>query len=102
MSKDAEKVLNEIIHEPFTFGFLIKSIRETEYDDMTQQKFAEFLGISKSRLSDIENNRYTISIKKAIELAIKLEQSKRFFVATTLQDMLNNNNLNYKIGLEMA
>jgi transcriptional regulator with XRE-family HTH domain len=102
MSKDAEKVLNEIIDEPFTFGFLIKSIRETEYDDMTQHKFAEFLGISKSRLSDIENNRYTISIKKAIELAIKLEQSKRFFVATTLQDMLNKNNLNYKIGLEMA
>lgn len=102
MSKDAEKVLNEIIDEPFTFGFLIKSIRETEYEDMTQQKFAEFLGISKSRLSDIENNRYTISIKKAIELAIKLEQSKRFFVATTLQDMINNNNLNYKIGLEMA
>ena len=102
MSKDAEKVLNEYMDEPFTFGFLIKTIRETEYDNMTQQKFAEFIGVSKSRLSDIENNRYNISIKKAIELARKLQQSKRFFVATALQDMLVDNNLSYKIDLVNA
>ena len=99
MSKDAEKVLNKYMDEPFSFGFLIKTIRETEYENMTQQKFADFLGISKSRLSDIENNRYNVSIKKAIELAIKLEQSKRFFVATAIQDMLVDNHLNYKVDL---
>ena len=51
---------------------MIKNIRLTEYDNMTQQSFAdEVLHLSKTRLSDIENNRKLVSISKAIEFANK-------------------------------
>ncbi len=102
MSKEALNFLDEVIGEECTFERMIRNIRLTDYEGITQKEFAEMLRISVTRLSDIENDRKPTSIKKAIELANQLEQSKRFFVATTLQDMINNHNLNYKIGLEMA
>ena len=101
MSKSADKILSKVVDKDFTFGFLIKAIRETEYEDMTQQKFSEFLGVSKTRLSDIENDRYNVSIKSSINLATKLNQSKRFFVATALQDMVTSNNLDYTVDLHV-
>ena len=102
MSKDALMVLDDFIQEPLTFGEMIKTIRQTEYENMTQQAFAELIGISKSRLSDIENNRKLISITKAIEMANKLGQSKRFFVMVAMQDMLSRNNLNYRVEINPA
>ena len=93
--------LNEKSREPLTFGGLIKNIRLTEYENMTQEKFAdEILHLSKSRLSDIENNRKSVSISKAIEFAKILGQSKRFFVTVTMQDMLRKNNLDYTVNLD--
>ena len=89
MSREANKILDEIIGERFTFGLMIKNIRLTEFEEMTQKEFASMLGLSATRLSDIENDRKPISIKKAIELANQLGQSKRFFIATIFQDMLN-------------
>ena len=98
---NAVDFLNKTLSEPLTFGGIIKNIRLTEYDNMTQQKFADdVLHLSKTRLSDIENNRKLVSISKAIELARKLSQSKRFFVTVAMQDMLNKNNLEYSIKLE--
>ncbi|MBL4654130.1 MAG: helix-turn-helix transcriptional regulator [Flavobacteriales bacterium] len=102
MSKEALDFLDEIIGEDFTFGSMIKNIRLTDYDNMTQKDFASMLQLSIGRLSDIENDRKPTSIKKAIELAKQLEQSKRFFVATVIQDMLNNNKLNYRVDLQTA
>jgi transcriptional regulator with XRE-family HTH domain len=102
MSREANKILDEIIGERFTFGLMIKNIRLTEFEEMTQKEFASMLGLSATRLSDIENDRKPISIKKAIELANQLGQSKRFFIATIFQDMLNTNHLNYNVDLEIA
>jgi transcriptional regulator with XRE-family HTH domain len=102
MSREANKILDEIIGERFTFGLMIKNIRLTDYEGMTQKEFASMLGLSVTRLSDIENDRKPTSIKKALELANQLGQSKRFFVATVFQDMLNTNNLNYNVDLEIA
>ncbi|MCF6768523.1 helix-turn-helix domain-containing protein [Thiotrichales bacterium 19S11-10] len=103
MNVSASKFLDDLVPEPTTFGSLIKNIRLTEYDNMTQPEFAEkILGISKTRLSDIENNRKPTSIKKAVELAVTLGQSKRYFVLIIMQDMLRNNHLNYKISLDNA
>ena len=93
--------LNSHLQDTLTFGAMIKNIRLTEYENMTQQKFAdEVLGLSKTRLSDIENNRKSISISKAIEFAKILGHSKRFFVTIAIQDMLNKNNLNYAIKID--
>lgn len=49
MSKDAIKILDSIIDETFTFGMLIKNIRLTDYEGMTQREFAEMLGLSVTR-----------------------------------------------------
>ena len=93
--------LNDHLHEPLTFGALIKNIRVTEYDNMTQQVFADnILRISKTRLSDIENDRKGITVAKAIDFANTLGQSKRFFVTVVIQDMLRKNNLNYSIKID--
>ena len=93
--------LSEKLNEPLTFGGMIKNIRLTEYDNMTQEKFAdEILHLSKTRLSDIENNRKLVSIAKAIEFAKILRQSKRFFVMVAMQDMLRQNDLDYSIKLD--
>ncbi|MCF6766657.1 helix-turn-helix domain-containing protein [Thiotrichales bacterium 19S3-7] len=103
MNVKAAKFLDDLVSEPITFGALIKNIRATEYENMTQQEFAEdVLKISKSRLSDIENNRKPTSIKKAVEIANTLGHSKRYFVLIVMQDMLRNNHLNYKISLDNA
>jgi plasmid maintenance system antidote protein VapI len=93
--------LNGYLNEPLTFGGMIRNIRLTEYDNMTQQSFADdVLHLSKTRLSDIENNRKLVSISKAIEFAKILGQSKRFFVTVAIQDMLRQNNLDYSIKLD--
>ncbi|WP_151193930.1 helix-turn-helix domain-containing protein [Cysteiniphilum sp. JM-1] len=102
MSKNINAIdfLNEQLETPLTFGTLIKNIRLTEYENMTQQMFAdEVLKISKTRLSDIENDRKGLTIAKAIEFAKVLGQSKRFFVTIAIQDMLRKNNLDYAISL---
>ena len=57
MSREANKILDEIIGERFTFGLMIKNIRLTEFEEMTQKEFASMLGLSATRLSDIENDR---------------------------------------------
>ncbi|WP_119344537.1 helix-turn-helix transcriptional regulator [Facilibium subflavum] len=103
MSKNVRAIdfLDAHINQPLTFGALIKNIRLTEYENMTQHTFAsEVLGISKTRLSDIENDRKGVTIGKAIELAKILGQNKRFFVTIVMQDMLRKNNLDYSINID--
>jgi len=101
MNVRAINALDNILNEELTFGSMIKNIRETEYEGMTQIAFSEkVLGLSKSRLSDIENDRKMISIPKAIEFAGKLNQSKRFFVTIAMQDMVKKSNLDYVVRLE--
>jgi transcriptional regulator with XRE-family HTH domain len=100
-SVEALEWLNSLVTEEFNFGNLIKNIRKTEYEDMTQREFAEkVLGVSATHLSGIEHNRKPVSLKKAIQFAIKLKQSKRFFVAIVIQDMLKQNDLEYEFTLE--
>lgn len=101
MNTRAIQALDTMLNEELTFGAMIKNIRETEYEGMTQDAFSDnVLGLSKSRLSDIENNRKAISIPKAIEFANKLRQSKRFFVTIALQDMIKKSDLDYVVKLE--
>lgn len=53
-----------------TIGDNIKKIRKEK--KLTQQQLAKEMGISRSYLSDVENNRYNPSIKTLISLANKL------------------------------
>ena len=67
-------------------------------EEMSQTDFAEFLGISKQRLSDLENNKGNVSIKLCKELADKIEVPAEWLASLALQDMINKEGLNLKVG----
>lgn len=86
-TKNASEFLNKIIQEEETFGGMMKNIRECE--EMTQVEFALILGVKPQYLSDIENNRRSISVKSAYLFAEKLGYLPEDFVRLALQDEAN-------------
>ncbi|APD50867.1 helix-turn-helix transcriptional regulator [Francisella hispaniensis] len=97
MSKEALNILDDVLGGKPTFGETIAAIRKCE--DLTQVELAKKLGVSKQYLCDVENNRKSVSVDKAIKIAQALGQSKRLLVELALQEMLNKNHLNYSISL---
>lgn len=79
-----------------TIGSFIKAHRLGE--GYKQIEFAEFLEISKQRLSDIENDRGNISIKLAKSLAIKLELPPEWLVKLVLEKQLKEENINLRVS----
>jgi hypothetical protein len=57
----------------FNIGGKLKKYRKRK--NMSQQEFAQFLGISQNYLSEIENDIYTPSLKKIAQFAVKLNIS---------------------------
>ncbi|QIW09169.1 helix-turn-helix transcriptional regulator [Francisella sp. LA112445] len=97
MSKEALNILDDVLGGKPTFGETIASLRKC--GELTQVELAKKLGVSKQYLCDIENNRKSVSVDKAIKIAQALGQSKRLLVELALQEMLNKNHLNYSISL---
>jgi DNA-binding transcriptional regulator YiaG len=83
-NNQALKKLERLISEPVTFGLYVKSIREG--DDLTQNQFAERLGISVQHLSNVENGRKHVSIERAEAWATALGYPPAMFVQLSLQD----------------
>ena len=79
-----------------SLGDFLKAHRLGE--EISQTEFAEFLGISKQRLSDLENNKGNVSIKLCKELANKIEVPVEWLASLALQDMINKEGLNLKVG----
>jgi DNA-binding XRE family transcriptional regulator len=98
-NNNALDFIDTLVDESVSFGFALKTIRETEFENMTQKEFSKMLGVSSSRVSDIENNRYNVSVKLACAIATKVKQNKRYFVALALQDTVNNAGLDYTLTL---
>jgi transcriptional regulator with XRE-family HTH domain len=67
-------------------------------EEITQVEFADLLGISKQRLCDIEHNRATVSIKLAKAIAKKLKLPPEWLVKLSLQDQLNREGVDLKVG----
>jgi transcriptional regulator with XRE-family HTH domain len=80
-----------------TLGKLLRAIRLGE--DETQDIFSDKLNMSKQQLSDIENNRKSVSPKAAAEYAKKLGYSQEQFIKLALQDGLARNGLFYEVDL---
>lgn len=97
MSKEALNILDEVLDGQPTFGETLSALRKCE--ELTQVELAKKLGVSKQYLCDVENNRKSVSVDKAIKIAQALGQSKRLLVELALQEMLNKNHLNYSISL---
>ncbi|HWU43612.1 MAG TPA: helix-turn-helix transcriptional regulator [Bdellovibrio sp.] len=97
---DAVKFLEKLTGGPLTFGQLLESIRLG--DEISQLRFAEKLGISKSHLCDIEKGRKPVSAFKASEYAKILGYSNEQFVRLALQDEVNRLGLKLKVIIESA
>lgn len=81
---------------PLSLGDFLRSHRLGE--ELSQTDFAEFLGISKQRLSDLENNKGNVSIKLCKELANKIKVPAEWLASLALQDMINKEGLNLKVS----
>ena len=67
-------------------------------EDVSQVEFAQFLGISKQRLCDIEHDRFSVSIKLSKEFAHKLDLPAEWLVKLALQDQINKEKLSLKVS----
>ncbi len=97
---ETRKFLEKLIGGRLSLGDAIRNTREC--DEMSQVNFAKKLGVSKSYLSDLENDRKEVSPKKAAEFARILEDSEAQFVRLAIQDMLIRQGLHYTIELHKA
>ena len=80
-----------------SLGKFLKAHREGE--ELSQSKFATFLGISKQRLYDIESDRSNISIKLCKVLAKKLDLPPEWLVKLSLQKQLKKEGIKLKIAV---
>lgn len=80
-----------------SLGGFLRSHRMGE--EMSQTEFADFLGLSKQRLSDLENNKGNVSIKLCKELGDKIGVPAEWLASLALQDMINKEGLNLKVAV---
>lgn len=81
---------------PLSFGDFLRSYRLGE--EMTQAELAKLLGISKSRVCDLEKDRFNVSIKLAKEIAEALDVPPEWLVKLTLQHQLKQSEVNLKVS----
>ena len=96
---DAEEFLESLVG-PLTFGNMLWSIRKC--DKLSQVEFAKKLGLSKSHLCDIEQNRKMVSPERAARFAKILGYSKNQFVRLTLQGLVDKSGLRLTVNVEAA
>jgi len=83
-------------NDPLSFGDFIRSHRLGE--ELSQTEFAKTLEISNQRLSDIENDRFNVSIKLAKKIADQLDLPAEWLVKLALQDQLDKEGVELKVG----
>jgi DNA-binding XRE family transcriptional regulator len=82
---------------PLTFGRLLKSHRLGE--ELTQVEMAKLLKMSKQSLNDLEHGRKVPSIRRAIEIARKMEVMEELVVQLVLQDHVRREKLNFTVSV---
>jgi len=94
------KFLDALTGSSLNLPELLEAIRLSE--EMSHTQFAAKLGISRSHLCDIEKNRTSVSLIRAIEFAEILGYSKDQFARLALQTQVNEAGLAYKVSIEAA
>ncbi len=80
-----------------TFGKMLRAIRLGEGE--TQKEFSAKLDMSKQQLSDIENDRKSVSPQSAAAYADMLGYSVDQFIKLSIQDNLAKYGLYYRVDL---
>lgn len=86
MKKQATKTIDEIRGKTFSFSIILRGYRTRE--NLTQEKLAKKLGVTKSYISDLENQRRYVTVEQAKVFAKKLKEPTALWVETAVQDML--------------
>lgn len=86
MKKELLPFLEDISGEKFSFSTILRGFRTRE--DLTQDQIAKRLGVTKSYISDLENQRRYVTVEQAQLFAKKLKEPSELWVTTALQDML--------------
>ena len=98
-NKNARKFLESRVGA-LTLGKFVNAIRSGE--EVSQVDFAKQLGISKSHLCDIEQDRKTVSPQRAARFAKILGYSEEQFVRLALQDLLDKENISMTVSVKAA
>lgn len=93
-TKNASTQIKKIIGSS-SFGGFLRSARTLK--NMSQVEMAEYLGISKSTLCDIEKSRHIVSIELAAKIARQCGLSESLAIEFTIQDSINRAGLKYKV-----
>ena len=96
----ALRFLEKQIGGPLTLGALLQAIRLG--DEISQSTFARTLGVSRSHLCDIEHNRKSVSLARALKFAKVLGYLEDQFVRLALQAMVNEAGLALHVSVAAA
>ncbi|OGL43775.1 MAG: transcriptional regulator [Candidatus Schekmanbacteria bacterium RBG_13_48_7] len=94
------KYLETLAGKKLTLANLLEAIRKSE--EISQVKFAQKLGVSKSHLCDIEKGRKTVSPERAALFAEILGYAPDQFVRLSLQSILDEAGLKMKVEVKAA
>ncbi|MDO8520466.1 MAG: helix-turn-helix transcriptional regulator [Deltaproteobacteria bacterium] len=97
---NAVKFLEGLRGGPLTFGRMIESFRKC--DEVTQERLAHKMGISKAHLCDIEKGRRMVSPGRAAKFARVMGYMIEQFVAVAIEDQLRKAGLKMKVLLKAA
>lgn len=96
----AMKFLEKLTGGPVTVGEILETYRMNE--EIPQAQFAKILGISRSHLCDIEKGRRRISPDRAAHFAKLIGRNPQQLIRLSLQEMLNDSGLKYKVEVTAA
>jgi antitoxin HigA-1 len=97
---ETRKFLEKITGGPVSMGKLLEAIRLG--DDLSQAEMAKKLKISRSHLNDIEKGNKAVSPERAARFAKALRHSEERFIELSLQSLLDEAGLNFKVALDVA
>ena len=97
--RSAREVLDEILG-PVSFGQFLKAFRLSL--ELTQVEMAKKLKTSKQDLCDIEKERKSVSVERAVFFAKRLKHSERLFAKFAIEDQLRKSGLKIKVTFEDA
>ena len=97
---DAMQLLEKLAGGPLTLGRAIESVRKSE--ELSQDKCAMKLGVSKSHLCDVEKGRKTVSPERAAKWARVLGYPESVLVRLAIQGELDAAGLRYTVEIEGA
>lgn len=98
-TKSLTKVLEKELG-PISFGGFLRSARTMK--DLTQKEMADYVGISKSGLCDIEKGRQSVSIELAAKIARKCGLSEAMAVECVIRDQLKRSGLKLDIKVKKS